>query len=434
MELESNKTNSIYALAEGVNQSDARVHNDRLILTLLRHQAYAEGGLAKAELSRMTGLSAQTLSLLMRRLEAADLVRPLERVKNGLGQPATPYQLNEEGAFSLGVKIGRRSIEIVMVNFVGQIIDQCQQLYHFPDPATIVSFTTDSIKLMQDRLGPRLSKRIIGIGLAMPFEIWNWPEQIHLPPGALDQWRNFDLEQVIQDSCNFPVMLINDASAACATELIKPIANYGTDYIYFYIGWFIGGGVVLGGKVYHGRKGNAGAVGGMLFSPKLQGERPDGPQKPYQQLLDRASLYLLEDRLIKNGKNPEGLWLDSPDWSQYRSELDPWLEETAEAIAVAIVNACSILDFQWAYLDGAFPPSVRARLVQIVKNKIESLDRRGFDPILIEEGAAGRQARALGAAIIPLLARYSLDHDQTRVPKIAREGGNPSPHDLTNGG
>ena len=50
--------------ARGSNQSGLRAHNERLVLSLVRRH----GALAKADIARRTGLSAQTVSVIMRQL------------------------------------------------------------------------------------------------------------------------------------------------------------------------------------------------------------------------------------------------------------------------------------------------------------------------------------------------------------------------------
>ncbi len=52
----------------GSSPADVRVHNEQLVLTLVRRR----GALAKAELARLTGLSPQTASVIMRKLEKTD--------------------------------------------------------------------------------------------------------------------------------------------------------------------------------------------------------------------------------------------------------------------------------------------------------------------------------------------------------------------------
>ena len=52
--------------ARGSNQSGMRAYNERLVLSLIRRS----GPTSKAEIARLTGLSAQTVSVIMRALEA----------------------------------------------------------------------------------------------------------------------------------------------------------------------------------------------------------------------------------------------------------------------------------------------------------------------------------------------------------------------------
>src|SRR5689334_14542342 len=91
--------------ARGSNQSGVRLYNERLVLSLIRRH----GSLPKAEIARLTGLSAQTISVIMRPLEKDRLVAKRPRQRGKVGQPSVPFALEPEGAFALGLKIGRRS-------------------------------------------------------------------------------------------------------------------------------------------------------------------------------------------------------------------------------------------------------------------------------------------------------------------------------------
>ena len=91
----------------GTNQSGMRESNERLVLTLLRR----EGGLAKAEIARKTGLSAQTVSRLIGTLEGEGLIRRGDPQRGRVGQPSVPLSLDPTGAYFLGLKVGRRLVE-----------------------------------------------------------------------------------------------------------------------------------------------------------------------------------------------------------------------------------------------------------------------------------------------------------------------------------
>ena len=65
----------------GSNQSGMRAHNERLVLSILRRL----GPMAKADIARMTGLSAQTVSVIMRALETDGLLAKGEPVRGRVG-------------------------------------------------------------------------------------------------------------------------------------------------------------------------------------------------------------------------------------------------------------------------------------------------------------------------------------------------------------
>jgi len=81
---------------QGANQTGVRAHNERLVLSLIRRHE----SLPKAEIARRSGLSPQTVSVIIRVLEADDLLIRRARVRGKIGQPSVPMALNPNGAFS----------------------------------------------------------------------------------------------------------------------------------------------------------------------------------------------------------------------------------------------------------------------------------------------------------------------------------------------
>ena len=102
----------------GSNQSGLRAHHERLVLSLIRLHKQ----LHKAELVRLSGLSMQTISIIVNQLTAEELLLKGQRQRGRVGQPSAPYSLNPEGALSFGLKIGRRSVDLYLIDFVGKIL------------------------------------------------------------------------------------------------------------------------------------------------------------------------------------------------------------------------------------------------------------------------------------------------------------------------
>ncbi len=382
-------------LHHGTNQSGMRDHNERVVLSLLRQH----GSLAKTAIARMTGLSAQTSSIIMRMLEADELLSREEPLRGRIGQPLIPMSLNPEGAFFFGLKIGRRSADLVLIDFLGRIRSMLHMPYDYPTPEPIFSFAATGMTQMMEALTPKQRERVAGIGIAAPFELWKWADTVGAPQTVMDEWRDCDIREKVAALCSFPVYLQNDMTAACGAELVFGQTKDVNDFVYFYIGSFIGGGIVINGGLYAGRSGNAGALGSMPVP---------GPDGTARQLIDIASITALERDVTELGRDPSPLWASPEDWGEMGAELDAWIERAGKAIAQAVIASSSVVDFEAAIIDGWMPASVRARIVDAVRRHVETFDLEGIQLPAIFEGTVGIHARALGAASLPLSDRYLL--------------------------
>jgi predicted NBD/HSP70 family sugar kinase len=382
-------------LHHGTNQSGMRDHNERVVLSLLRQH----GSLAKTAIARMTGLSAQTSSIIMRMLEADELLSREEPLRGRIGQPLIPMSLNPEGAFFFGLKIGRRSADLVLIDFIGRIRSMLHMPYDYPMPEPIFSFAATGMAQMMEALTPKQRERIAGIGIAAPFELWKWADTVGAPQAVMDEWRDCDIRETVAARCSFPVYLQNDMTAACGAELVFGQTKDINDFVYFYIGSFIGGGIVINGGLYAGRSGNAGALGSMPVP---------GPDGAARQLIDIASITALERDVTELGRDPSPLWASPEDWGEMGPELDAWIDRAGRAIAQAVIASSSVVDFEAAIIDGWMPARVRARIVDAVRRHVETFDLEGIQLPAIFEGTVGIHARALGAASLPLSDRYLL--------------------------
>lgn len=384
------------ASLRGTNQSGMRAYNERLVLSIVRR----DDGLAKSDIARLTGLSAQTVSVIVRGLEADGLLMRGEPVRGKIGQPSVPMRLMPNGAFFFGLKIGRRSVDLVLIDFLGTVIDSRRRTYRYPVPDTVVAFVKEALPDLTRALPFRLRSRISGLGIAMPFQFWNWAQYIGAPQAEMDAWRQRDIQGEIAVQCDLPVYAQNDANAACGAELVFGTGERPQDFLYFYIGYFVGGGLVLNGSLYPGRTGNAGALGSMPVPA------PDGSQ---HQLISAASTASLERYLTESGVSADQLWESPESWDVPAAILDRWLGEVAFGLAHAILAAAAVIDFQAVLIDGWLPQIIRAALVDRTIVELAQLDAAGIELPQVRQGTVGHLARSLGAASIALSQRYLID-------------------------
>lgn len=370
-----------------------REHNERLVLSLVRRQ----GPKAKSEIARTTGLSAQTVSVIMRGLEAEGLLQKGDPVRGKVGQPSVPMRLAEDGAYFFGLKIGRRSADLVLTNFLGKVIARVHLTHRHPTPDATIRFARDAMEQLAGQLDPADRGRIAGLGIAIPFQLWDWAKVMGLAPEKMAEWQTRDIRAELQEVVEFPVFLQNDASCACGAELVFGPPETPQDFLYFYIGFFVGGGVVLNSALYTGRTGNAAALGSLPVPDGAGGSR---------QLIDVASLAELERMLEIRGRDANSLWETPTSWLTGDDVLEEWIAAAARGLAYAVAAASAVIDFEAALIDGWMPAPVRTRLVQETRTALGLVNLAGLTPPALREGSIGPDARALGAASLPLSERF----------------------------
>ncbi|WP_435404822.1 ROK family transcriptional regulator [Mesobacterium hydrothermale] len=386
----------IKEMVSGVNQAGVRDHNERLILSMLQRH----GGLPGADLARLTGLSPQTASIILRRLEKDGMLMRGDPVRGRVGKPSIPMQLAPDGVFSIGMRIGRRGADLLLQDFVGTTRQQLHTTYDIAFPDSVFRFLeTGLTDLLSDLPGPVLD-RICGIGIGTPFELWKWHDLTGPNAENFRNWKDINFAQEVARFSDLPVYVVNDATAACQAEHLFGSNKGFHDYAYFFIGSFIGGGVVMNGSVFEGNQGNAGALGSL---------RTTGPLGESRQLIDVASIHLLESRLVQVRIDPIVLWQQPQDWSGLMRYVEPWIGETAQELAKAALSVCSVIDFEAIVIDGAFPAPVRDELVARVRRYLVNQDTRGLIAPEIVAGSVGANARAVGSASSPVLKQFFLN-------------------------
>jgi predicted NBD/HSP70 family sugar kinase len=397
-DLVSDRQNSDDLGLRGSNQSGMRDHNERLVLSLVRQQ----GGLAKSDIARITGLSAQTVSVIMRGLERDGLLLRGEPIRGKIGQPSVPMFLNPVGAFFVGVKVGRRSVDLTLVDFSGNVRAALREIYRYPTPKAVIAFVSHALPEAIAKLTPEERPRVSGIGVAMPFQLWSWVEFIGAPQVEMDAWRGCDLQAELAKLTPLPVYVQNDATSACGAELVFGKGEKPKDFLYFYFGTFIGGGLVLNGQVFLGRTGNAAGVGPLPVQ---------GVGGKVERLFAAASMSNLADAMEAAGEPSDFLWEQPDHWTVSPQILSDWMDRAANGLAWAALTAASLLEIEAVMIDGWMPAEVRAEITRRTALALLALDLDGIDPPQVREGTLGPGARALGAAAIPLSQRYLIDQN-----------------------
>jgi predicted NBD/HSP70 family sugar kinase len=386
----------------GSNQVGMRQFNERVVLQTLR----AHGSLAKADLARLTGLTAQTIGLITARLDEDQLLNRGAPVRGRVGQPSVPLGLNPDGAFAIGIKIGRRSADWLLVDFTGRVRERLVLDYAFPDIPVLLPAIKSNLNRLLEGLGP-LRDRVVGVGVAAPFQLGGWHRMLGLTEAQSLAWNQIDLVAEVQALTDLPISFAKDTSAACVAELLQGKGRDIRSFLYLFLDTFVGGGLVLNSHLHRGVNGNAGAVASL----PLQVATADMKELP-PQLISQASLWDLEQRFREHALDPMAAYdaraLQAP-WLAYTRE---WIDRAALALAHSIVAGTAFLDVEAVVIDGVVAPGLLSDLWARTGEALKAYNWEGLQQMpRLEIGSIGSDARALGGALLPLHACFAPDHE-----------------------
>ncbi|MCK8125950.1 ROK family transcriptional regulator [Pseudoalteromonas sp. 2CM39R] len=366
-----------------------RSKNERAILSLIRQQQ----SMPKAQIAKALALSAQAATVNINKLEEDKLLLRDAPIKGRVGQPSVPFRLNPDGAFSFGLKIGRRRFDLILVDLQSTQRASVSVEVNEASVDELKSFLETHIPQLISQLEPELRSQVCGLGVAMPFDIWQWQAASDSATNTLSQWQSFDLKGYLESQFNLSVYISNDNNAACCAELsLGNPSNY-SDFLYVYLGAFLGGAVVINHQLLEGKSGNAGAIGSMLNADR-------------EQLLSQCSLLSLQSEFDKQQLGISVYELTDSQFSDHKLLVQPWLEKAAGAISIAMHNSLSLLDMQAVIIDSPLPRKALEQLKQLSIAAFARLDSRGLRSCEVGLGVCGEKAQSIGSAQLALSHHY----------------------------
>ncbi|MGY1917298.1 ROK family transcriptional regulator [Pseudomonas tolaasii] len=386
------------SLTTGTNAEHARLHNRRVILEAIRQN----GRLTRADLTRLTSLTAQTISNIVTELQEEGALLAHAAQKGGRGQPPVPLSLNPDGGYSIGIHVEQHRIIGVLLDLLGQAVAQVALTVSYPTFEQALPLILDSVKGFREQ---RPKGRFLGVGIALPGP-FSVEGMTAVGPTAMSGWDAADIPQRLQQALGLPVLIENDATAAAMGERLYGVASDLNNFVHLFIGSGLGAGLYLDNRLYSGHWHNAGEIGHMTVIP---GGKPCdcGNQGCLERYISIAALL---EHLGLPAEHDLGVW-DENDQA-LNARVDVWLDEAAPALRQAINILESVLDPQTILISGFLPETLLARLMARLEPLSRSISSRSDrQHPRIQRGAAGQDSVALGAAALMILAEISPDYE-----------------------
>ncbi|GAB4483838.1 MAG: ROK family transcriptional regulator [Anaerolineales bacterium] len=230
-------------------------HNRNLVLkNIFDHET-----ISRAELARITGLTRTTVSEIVTELLEEGLVTEIGVGESLGGKSPILLSLAKDSRCLIGLDIAQNYFRGAVVNLRGEI----KKMITAP---VIERFGEKPLKQIFEILDQLLKypcQPIVGIGIGTPGLV-NTTEGIVI--NAVNfEWKDFPLAEILHKRYNLPVYIYNDSQAAAMGEyLYGGYQQKGENLIVINVGYGIGSGIILNGRLFQGDDGGAGEIGHVV--------------------------------------------------------------------------------------------------------------------------------------------------------------------------
>jgi glucokinase-like ROK family protein len=389
----------------GRDTGQVRQHNRAIVLDLLR----TRGPLSRPALARRGGVSRPTVIEITNDLIREGLIREVGYGPSTGGRRPVLVELVPESQWSIGVRIGLRSVTAVLTDLRATVHRRAEVPFQVGEgPVAFLALLQGVFADLVEPI-PGGWRSVRGIGVAMPGLVlrtdpativsWRYPE-----------WQHYGIEEQLTATYDVPAVLDNNANTAALGEHFFGAGRGTKHMLYVLISQGIGGGVIVNGEIYRGAAGGAGEIGHLTID--FDGPRCDCGKHGCLQVFVSADAIarLAKQDLILTGRDRlagrklDGLTADdvidaARDGDEAAARI---VAETGRYLGVGLANAAQILSPSLIVLGGPV-----ARAGRLILEPAIQVARRHSTPGLADQtrivlGQLGEDAEAIGAAVLPL--------------------------------
>ncbi|WP_350344191.1 ROK family protein [Proteinivorax tanatarense] len=249
-------------------------------------------------------------------------------------------------------------------------------------------------------------KQIAGIGVGVPGMVDMDTGVVKLAPNLY--WEYVPVKEILEKKFKVPVVVDNDANAAALGEVLSGAGKGNKDVVCITIGTGIGAGLIINGKIHHGKSGGAGEFGHTIVNEKGPlcncGSRgcletltsATAIVNKGKDILQQESDSILKDCIV------EGQPLGAKEIFLAAQKGDKWckevIEESCKHLGMALANVVNLLNPEQIIVGGGVSQAGEA-LFRPLKKWVNyySLDILNKD-LSVDPAELGNDAGIIGAA------------------------------------
>ena len=393
-------------MARGSNLTRLGGFNQTVLFDAIRR---APEGISRVELVGETGLTAQTVSNIVRRLLDEGLVVEGGRVQSAVrGKPRTLVRVQPTARYAVGVHVDPASLTFVLLDLAGQVHRYARR------PTPEASRPGDVVAVIREEVQRLLAAAavhpaaVLGLGVAAPGPL-DVVEGTLLNPPQLTGWQQVRLRAHLHEATGLHVLVDKDVTAAATGEMW---ASGGArhSFVFCYLGSGLGAGVVVDDTVLRGVSNNIGEIGNILVDP-------DGEDVGLARRGSLAATCLPQALVVRAQRR--GLVTSTVDVEDFVAVDQAFtaicerayagdggclelIDGAAAGLAAGLAVMVNFLDVDRVVLGGPVWSRVSSRMLEVLPRLVQPQLVAASGPLAVEGSAVGEHVAAQGAAALVL--------------------------------
>jgi len=400
-----------------LNATRMKFLNRLRVLRLIRR-----GAVARSELAHETGLTRESISLIV-----TDLINEGVLIETGLRRSATGrkpvlLELRPEFGCALGLTISRVGAEAGLIDLAGRLLFSCPVTINGTSRARAIR---DIQQALRGVLGSGASKgRLLGLGINTPGPVDALTGTILTPPN-FDLWHGVNLCEKLKDTVGVPVFLENVSQTLTIAEKACGAGSQFGSFVLLVVESGIGAGIVRGDERHSGWRGFGNEVGHTSIN--YNGPRCNCGHRGCVEVY--ASVPAVLQRAQKELPRLTS-WQDFVDLAHTGDPVCRRLmDDQARALATVLVNVLNIFELEGVVLTGDIlyhGEMLRAAIERYVN---QAAINRQLHHVPVRLSTLGEHAELMAAAglVIEKLVQGDLELDVTasRTPSLGTQASPP---------